>query len=188
MKRCPWSENNDLYTRYHDEEWGVPFHDDKKHFEFLILEGVQAGLSWLTVLKKRDNYRKAYDNFNPFKIAKYDKNKIFQLMNNKGLIRNKSKIEASINNAKKFIDIQKEFRSFDRYIWNFVNNKPIVNYWKNQSEIPPKTELSDKISENLKDKGFKFVGSTIVYSHLQATGIVNDHLIDCFRFNQLIEK
>jgi len=188
MKRCPWCENNDLYLRYHDEEWGVPVHDDNTHFEFLILEGVQAGLSWLTVLKKRENYRKAYDNFNPFKIAEYDGNKIFQLMNNKGLIRNKRKIEASINNAKKFIDIQKEFESFDSYIWNFVNNKSIVNYWKNESDIPSKTELSDKISENLKNRGFKFVGSTIIYSHLQATGLINDHLIDCFRFNQLTIK
>ena len=188
MIRCPWCEINDLYIRYHDEEWGVPVHDDKRHFEFLILEGVQAGLSWLIVLKKRENYRKAYDNFDPVKIAKYDENKIFQLMNNKGLIRNKRKIEASINNAKKFIDIQKEFGSFDSYIWNFVNNKPLVNYWKNISEIPSKTDLSDKISENLRDRGFKFVGSTIIYSHLQATGIVNDHLVDCFRFNQLIEK
>jgi DNA-3-methyladenine glycosylase I len=142
----------------------------------------------LTVLKKRENYRNAYDNFDPFKIAKYDEKKIFQLINNKGLIRNKRKIKASINNAIKFIDIQKEFGSFDSYIWNFVNNKPIANYWKNESEIPSKTELSDKISKDLKDRGFKFVGSTIVYSHLQATGIVNDHLIDCFRFDQLIEK
>lgn len=188
MKRCPWCENNDLYLKYHDEEWGVPVHDDNRHFEFLILEGVQAGLSWLTVLKKRENYRKAYDNFDPFKIAKYDENKIFQLMNNKGLIRNIRKVEASINNAKKFIDIQKEFGSFDTYIWNFVNNKPIVNYWKNESEIPSKTELSDKVSEKLRDRGFKFVGSTIIYSHLQATGIINDHLIDCFRFNQINEK
>ena len=186
--RCEWCEKDDLYRKYHDEEWGVPVHDDKRHFEFLILEGVQAGLSWLIVLKKRENYRKAYDNFDPVKIAKYDENKIFQLMNNKGLIRNKRKIEASINNAKKFIDIQKEFGSFDSYIWNFVNNKPLVNYWKNISEIPSKTDLSDKISENLRDRGFKFVGSTIIYSHLQATGIVNDHLVDCFRFNQLIEK
>ncbi len=188
MKRCPWCENNDLYLKYHDEEWGVPVHDDNRHFEFLILEGVQAGLSWLTVLKKRENYRKAYDNFDPLKIAKYDENKIFQLMNNKGLIRNIRKVEASINNAKKFIDIQKEFGSFDTYIWNFVNNKPIVNYWKNESEIPSKTELSDKVSEKLRDRGFKFVGSTIIYSHLQATGIINDHLIDCFRFNQINEK
>ncbi len=188
MKRCPWCENNDLYLKYHDEEWGVPVHDDNRHFEFLILEGVQAGLSWLTILKKRENYRKAYDNFDPFKIAKYDENKIFQLMNNKGLIRNIRKVEASINNAKKFIDIQKEFGSFDTYIWNFVNNKPIVNYWKNESEIPSKTELSDKVSEKLRDRGFKFVGSTIIYSHLQATGIINDHLIDCFRFNQINEK
>lgn len=188
MKRCPWCENDDLYIKYHDKEWGVPVHNDKKHFEFLILEGVQAGLSWLMILRKRENYRKAYDNFDPIKIAKYDQRKVSELMNNQGIIRNKRKIEASINNAEKFLEIQDEFGSFDRYIWNFVNNKPIVNYWKDDSEIPSKTELSDKISKDLKDRGFKFVGSTIVYSHLQAIGIVNDHIVDCFRFNQLIQK
>ena len=188
MKRCPWCENNDLYIKYHDEEWGVPVHNDIRHFEFLILEGVQAGLSWLIVLRKRENYRKAYDNFNPVKIAKYDQKKISQLLNNQGIIRNKRKIEASINNAEKFLEIQNEYGSFDSYIWNFVKNKPIVNGWKKDSEIPSKTALSDKISKDLKYRGFKFVGSTIVYSHLQATGIVNDHIIDCFRFNQLIKK
>jgi DNA-3-methyladenine glycosylase I len=188
MKRCPWGENDELYIKYHDEEWGVPVHDDKKHFEFLILEGVQAGLSWLTVLKKRENYRKAYDDFDPIKIAKYDEIKISKLMNNQGIIRNKRKIEASINNAKKFLKIQDEFGSFDNYIWNFVDYKPIVNYRRNDSEIPPKTELSDIISKDLKDRGFKFVGSTIIYSHLQAIGIVNDHIVDCFRFDQLIQK
>ena len=188
LTRCPWCENNDLYITYHDREWGVPVHDDNKHFEFLILEGVQAGLSWLIVLKKRENYRKAYDNFNPMKIAKYDEKKIFQLLNNKGIIRNKLKIKASINNAKKFIDIQKEFGSFDNYIWSFVNNKPVINRWKKESEIPSKTYLSDKISKDLKERGLKFVGSTIIYSHLQATGIINDHLVDCFRFDQINNK
>jgi len=186
MKRCPWCENNELYIKYHDEEWGVPIHDDNKHLEFLILEGAQAGLSWLTVLKKRKNYQKAYDHFDPYKIANYSEKKTNQLMNNPGIIRNKAKIKASINNAQKFLEIQKEFGSFDKYIWQFVHNKTIINSWKNDSELPSKTELSDKISNDLKKRGFKFVGSTTMYAHMQATGIVNDHIIDCFRYNQLL--
>ncbi len=185
MKRCPWCEINELYIKYHDEEWGVPVHDDKKHFEFLILEGVQAGLSWLTILKKRDNYRKTYDNFDPVKIATYDEKKIDKLMKNPGIIKNLRKIEASINNAKRFLEVQEEFGSFDNYIWSFVNNKPVINSWKKDSEIPSKTELSDKISNDLKKKGFKFVGSTIIYAHMQAIGIVNDHIVNCFRYNKL---
>ena len=188
MKRCPWCENNELYVKYHDEEWGVPVHDDKKHFEFLILEGVQAGLSWLTILRKRENYRKVYDDFDPAKIAKYDDEKIVRLMNNSGIIRNQRKIEASVNNAQRFIEIQEEFGSFDRYIWSFVNYKPVVNSWKHISEIPSKTELSDRISRNLKKRGFKFVGSTIIYAHLQAIGIINDHIVSCFRYNELIKQ
>ena len=185
MKRCPWCEINELYIKYHDEEWGVPVHDDKKHFEFLILEGVQAGLSWLTILKKRDNYRKTYDNFDPVKIATYDEKKIDKLMKNPGIIKNLRKIEASINNAKRFLEVQEEFGSFDNYIWSFVNNKPVINSWKKDSEIPSNTELSDKISNDLKKKGFKFVGSTIIYAHMQAIGIVNDHIVNCFRYNKL---
>jgi DNA-3-methyladenine glycosylase I len=185
MKRCPWCEINELYIKYHDEEWGVPVHDDKKHFEFLILEGVQAGLSWLTILKKRDNYRKTYDNFDPVKIATYDEKKIDKLMKNPGIIKNLRKIEASINNAKRFLEVQEEFGSFDNYIWSFVNNKPVINSWKKDSEIPSKTELSDKISNDLKKKGFKFVGSTIIYAHMQAIGIVNDHIVNCFRYKKL---
>jgi DNA-3-methyladenine glycosylase I len=188
MKRCPWCESDELYIKYHDEEWGVPVHDDYKHFEFLILEGVQAGLSWLTILKKRDNYRKAYDNFDPVKIAKYDEKKINQLMKNHGIIKNLRKVEASINNAQKYIEVQEEFGSFNSYIWSFVNNKPVINSWKKDSEIPSKTELSDKISNDLKKRGFKFVGSTIIYAHMQAIGLVNDHIVNCFRYNQLIKS
>jgi DNA-3-methyladenine glycosylase I len=187
MKRCSWCQNDELYIKYHDEEWGVPVHNDKKHFEFLILEGVQAGLNWLMVLKKRENYRKAFDNFDPLKIAQYNQRKVSELMNNPGIIRNKRKIEASIVNANNFIRIQEEFGSFDEYIWNFVDYKPIVNYWREISEIPSKTKLSDKISKDLKSRGFKFVGSTIIYSHLQAIGIINDHVMDCFRFTQLAQ-
>jgi len=188
MKRCPWCENDELYVTYHDEEWGVPVHEDKKHFEFLILEVSQAGLSWLTVLRKRENYRKVYDNFDPAKIAKYDDKKIIQLMNDPGIVRNLRKIEASVNNAKKFLEIQERYGSFDSYIWSFVNNKPVINSRKSDSEIPSKTELSDMISNDLKKRGFKFIGSTIIYAHLQAIGIVNDHIVDCFRYDQLIKK
>ena len=185
MRRCDWCEGDELYIKYHDEEWGVPVHDDIKHFEFLILEGVQAGLSWLLVLKKRENYRKAYDNFDPIKVANFDKNKIEKLMNNFGLIRNRRKIEASINNAIRFLEIKDDFGSFNKYIWDFVDNKPVINSWKNIFDIPSKTKLSDIISLDLKDRGFKFVGSTIIYSHMQAIGLVNDHIVDCFRYNQI---
>ncbi len=188
MNRCPWSEQNgELYIKYHDEEWGVPVHDDIKHFEFLVLEINQAGLSWKTVLAKRDNYKKAYDNFNPITVAKYDEENVTQLLNNVGIIRNRRKIEASIENAKQFLEIQREFGSFDRYIWRFVNNKPVVSSWKYDQDIPSKTILSDTISNDLKRRGFKFIGSTIIYAHLQATGIVNDHTIDCFRYKQLVD-
>ncbi len=186
IKRCPWcGQNDELYIQYHDEEWGVPVHDDIKHFEFLVLEINQAGLSWKTVLKKRDNYKKAYDNFDPLRVARYDDQKITQLLNNAGIIRNRRKIEASVNNAKRFLEIQKEFGNFDSYIWRFVNNKPVVNSWKRDSDIPSSTILSDTISSDLKRRGFKFIGSTIIYAHLQATGIINDHIVDCFRYKQL---
>ncbi len=186
MHRCPWPENDELYIRYHDEEWGVPIHDERKHFEFLVLEINQAGLSWKTVLRKRNHYRKVYDNFDPTKVAKYDDAKIIQLLNDTGIIRNRRKIEASIHNAKRFLEIQEEFGSFDSYIWNFVNNKPLVNSRRHDSDIPPRTELSDAISNDLKKRGFKFIGSTIIYAHLQAVGIVNDHIVDCFRYKQLV--
>ena len=185
MKRCDWCESDELYIKYHDEEWGVPAHDDIKHFEFLILEGVQAGLSWLLVLKKRENYIRAYDNFNPVKAASYNDIKIEELMGNKGLIRNRRKIEASVNNAIRFLEIQDDFGSFDRYIWKYVDNEPIINSWNKVTDLPSKTKLSDEISNDLRDRGFKFVGSTIIYSHMQAIGLVNDHIVDCFRYNEL---
>lgn len=182
MNRCPWCGNDELYVKYHDEEWGVPVHDDKKHFEFLVLESAQAGLNWLTILRKRENYRKDYDGFDYNKVALYDEIKINELMQDAGIIRNRRKIEASINNAKCFIEIQKEFVSFDNYIWGFVNNSHVVNNWHNISEVPATSELSDKVSKDLKSRGFKFLGTTIVYAHLQATGIINDHLVSCFKY------
>lgn len=187
MKRCPWCLSNDLYIKYHDDEWGVPIHDDKKHLEFLILEGAQAGLSWLTILKKRENYREAYDKFEVNKIAEYDKNKISQLLNNKGIIRNRNKINSSITNAKRFLEIQEEFGSFGNYIWSFLNFKPIINCWKEDSDVPSKTKISDIISNDLKNRGFKFVGSKTIYAHMQSTGLINDHIVSCFRYNQLIK-
>ena len=186
MERCPWPGKDEMYIKYHDEEWGVPVHDDSKHFEFLVLEGAQAGLSWLTILKRRENYRKAYDSFDPVKVAKYDEAKVEELLGNAGIIRNRKKIESSINNAKLFLEVQKEFGSFDKYIWSFVDHKPVVNAWKTLSEIPATTELSDRISKDLKKRGFSFVGSTIIYAHIQAIGLVNDHLVSCFRYRQLI--
>ena len=188
MKRCPWSENDALLVKYHDEEWGVPVHDDRKHFEFLVLEINQAGLSWKTILNKREYYKKVYNEFSPSIVARYSDDKINQLLNDSGIIRNRRKIEASIHNAKRFLDIQKEYNSFDSYLWNFVNNKPIVNAWKSDSDIPARTELSDVVSKDLKARGFKFIGSTIVYAHLQAVGIVNDHITCCFRYKQLINS
>jgi len=185
MKRCPWCEKNDLYIDYHDKEWGVPVYDDKKQFEFLVLESAQAGLSWLTILKRRENYRKAYDDFEAIKVASYGDNKVEELINNPGIIRNKSKIKASINNAKSFLEIQREFGSFCNYIWGFVDFKPIVNQFKSLSEVPARTSLSEEISKDLKKRGFKFIGPTIIYAHLQAVGIVNDHLIDCFRYKEI---
>ena len=188
MNRCPWPTTNEIYLRYHDKEWGTPVHDDHRHFEFLVLESAQAGLSWSTILMKRDHYRKAYDHFDPVKVSKYNDQKIEQLLSNTGIVRNRRKIEASINNAKCFLAIQKEFGSFDQYIWGFVNYKPIINRWKNISEIPAKTSLSDQISKDLINRGFRFVGSTILYAHLQAIGIVNDHIVTCFRYKELCSK
>ena len=184
-KRCYWVGSNPLYLEYHDTEWGVPLYDDHSIFEFLILETFQAGLSWMTILKKRDNFREALDNFDYKKISKYSDNKFEELMNNKGIIRNRLKIKATITNAQAFIKIQKEFGSFSKYIWNFVDNKPIQNNYSSAKEVPAKTELSDKISLDLKKRGLKFVGSTIVYSHMQATGMVNDHTPDCFRYKEV---
>jgi DNA-3-methyladenine glycosylase I len=183
LTRCPWPANDPLYIKYHDKEWGVPVHNDRKLFEFLLLEGFQAGLSWRTILYKRQNFRKAFHNFDFNKVAKYDKIKINSLMNDAGIIRNKLKIKSSVKNAKAFIAVRKEFGTFDKYIWGFVNGKPIKNNFKSLKEIPAKTELSDKISIDLKKRGFNFVGSTIIYAHMQATGMVNDHLISCFCYN-----
>jgi DNA-3-methyladenine glycosylase I len=183
--RCSWAEYNALMQEYHDKEWGTPIHDDKLLFEFLILEGVQAGLSWNIVLQKRENYRKAFDDFDYKKIANYDEKKVEELLQNKGIIRNRRKIQAAITNAKAFLEIQKEFGSFDEYIWRFVNHKPIQNAYKSLPEIPAKTELSGKISNDLKKRSFKFVGATIIYAFMQAVGMINDHIIDCFRRKEL---
>lgn len=182
MNRCAWSEGSELYRQYHDEEWGKPNHDDQIHFEFIVLESAQAGLSWITILKKRENYRQAYDNFDVTKVARYDDEKIEELMSNEGIIRNRRKIEASIKNAKVFIKIQEEFGSFDQYIWSFVDDKQIVNQWKDLSEVPAKTALSEEISKDLKKRGCSFLGPVIMYSHMQAVGLVNDHLIDCCQY------
>jgi DNA-3-methyladenine glycosylase I len=183
LNRCPWCGSDELYVKYHDEEWGVPVHDDKRHFEFLVLESAQAGLNWLTVLRKRENYRKAYDSFDALKVSQYHEEKVNELMQNAGIIRNRRKIEASINNAKHFLEIQKEFKSFDNYIWSFVDNAPVLNHWEDISQVPATSDLSDRVSKDLKLRGFKFLGSTIVYAHLQATGVINDHLTNCFRYN-----
>ncbi|MFQ5962918.1 MAG: DNA-3-methyladenine glycosylase I [Candidatus Scalinduaceae bacterium] len=183
--RCDWCTSSQLYIDYHDNEWGVPVHDDKKLFEFLILEGAQAGLSWETVLKKRENYRKAFNNFDPKKISRYGNKKIEALLANKGIIRNKLKITSAINNAKRFLEVQEEFGSFDTYIWQFVDGSPIINRYKSVQEIPATTKESDVMSKDLKKRGFKFVGSTICYAHMQATGMVNDHLVDCYRYKEI---
>jgi DNA-3-methyladenine glycosylase I len=185
VKRCPWPTDIPLMIRYHDNEWGVPVHNDKKLFEFLILEGFQAGLNWRTILNKRENFRKAFDNFDFNKVAEYDKRKINSLLKDEGIIRNKLKIEGAVANAKAFLQVRKEFGTFDKYIWSFVNGKPLQNKFKSLKDIPARTKLSDKISDDLKKREFKFVGSTIIYAHMQATGMVNDHLISCFRYKEL---
>lgn len=182
--RCDWAKN-DLAIKYHDAEWGIPQHDDRKLFEFLILEGAQAGLSWDTILRKRENYRTAFDDFDYKKIALYDEEKQAELLQNEGVIRNRRKIKSAVNNAKAFLKIQKEFGSFDKYVWNFVNGKPIVNKRKSASEVPASTTISDAISKGLKKRGFNFVGSTIMYAFMQACGLVNDHLTNCFRCKEI---
>jgi DNA-3-methyladenine glycosylase I len=179
--RCPWAKG-DLYVRYHDEEWGVPVHDDRTLFEFLILEGAQAGLSWSTILNKRENYRRAFDRFDPQRVARYDRRKVQQLMRDPGIVRNKLKIASAIGNAKSFLHVREEFGTFDRYIWQFVEGKPRVNAWKSLSQVPASTPQSDAMSKDLKRRGFNFVGSTICYAFMQAVGMVNDHLVSCFRY------
>jgi DNA-3-methyladenine glycosylase I len=182
--RCPWP-TDELYCRYHDGEWGVPVHDDRLLFEFLILEGAQAGLSWHTVLKKRENYRIAFDNFDAEKIARYGDKKIAALLNNAGIIRNRLKIQATIQNARAVLKVREEFGSFDAFLWRFVGGKPVVNHRKSMREVPPRTAVSDALSKDLLQRGFKFVGSTICYANMQAVGMVNDHLVTCFRHREL---
>jgi len=187
-ERCNWGNSNPLMIKYHDEEWGVPLHDDRKLFEFFVLEGFQAGLSWQIVLNKREGFREAFDHFDPEIVAKYDRQKMEELMNNSAIIRNRLKIAACINNARCFLEVQNEFGSFDKYIWQFVDFKSIVNSFSDLKDLPAKTPLSDKISKDLKKRGFKFVGSTVIYAHMQATGMVNDHLVGCFRYKEVNSK
>jgi len=184
IQRCPWAAD-ELYIAYHDTEWGVPLHDDQKLFEFLVLEGAQAGLSWHTVLKKRENYRVAFNQFDPEKVAHYTAAKVARLLSNPGIIRNKLKVAAAIHNAKAFLRVQEEFGSFDAYIWRFVDGRPIINHWRSLKELPARTKESESLSRDLIQRGFKFVGPTICYAHMQATGMVNDHLVSCFRHRQL---
>ena len=184
ITRCGWA-TNDLLVAYHDAEWGVPAHDDRRLFEFLTLEGAQAGLSWDTILRKRENYRQAFDDFDAERIAGYDERKLNELLQNEGIIRNRLKIASAVSNAKSFLKIKEEFGSFDSYVWSFVGGKPIVNAWKTLSEVPAKTSLSDTLSVALKKRGFKFVGSTIMYAFMQACGLVNDHLTSCFRHREI---
>ena len=178
--RCAWCGKDELYQKYHDEEWGKPVYDDKTIFEFLVLESFQAGLSWITILRKRENFRMAFDDFDYQKIANYSDEKLEELMQNAGIIRNRLKIFATRNNAQKFMEVQKEFGTFSKYIWGFVNHQPIINQLKTLKEVPATTEISDALAKDLKKRGFKFMGSTVVYAHMQATGMVNDHVIDCF--------
>lgn len=183
--RCSWSATDPLYIKYHDTEWGLPLHNDRRLFEFLILEGAQAGLSWITILKKRQNYRKAFDNFDPHKIAGYDTRKVSELLANQGIVRNKLKINAAIQNAISFLTVQGEFGSFNNYIWQFVGGDTIKNKWKSLAEIPAQTQESAAMGADLKKRGFKFVGPTICYAFMQAAGLVNDHVVDCFRYGEV---
>lgn len=184
-KRCTWPGESELMVHYHDSEWGHPRHSDEQHFEFLILEAAQAGLSWSTVLKRREGYRRAFAGFDPRKVAKYDKKKINALLRDPGIIRNRLKVESAVHNARLFMDVQKEFGTFDKYFWQFVDHKPIVNKWQESKQIPATSPISDALSKDLKERGFKFVGSTVIYAHMQAVGMVNDHLVSCFRHKQV---
>jgi DNA-3-methyladenine glycosylase I len=186
MKRCAWAGDDALYQKYHDTEWGVPLHDDQRLFEFLILEGAQAGLSWITILRKRENYRAAFDGFDARRIARYDADKIESLLKDAGIVRNRLKVQSAIINAQKFLEVQDEFGSFDRFVWQFVDGATIQNKRRSMADIPPSTPESDAMSKELKRRGFKFVGSTICYAHMQATGMVNDHTTDCFRHKELM--
>ena len=185
--RCKWAEGGNVdYIRYHDEEWGVPVHDDRVHYEFLILEGAQAGLSWSTILNKRDGYRKAFAEFEPAKVARFTNKRIAKLLENPAIVRNRLKVTSAVNNAKAFLKVQKDFGSFSDYIWEFVDGKPIQNRYRKDSDIPATSPESDALSEDLKKRGFKFVGSTIIYAHMQATGLVNDHVTGCFRYKPVV--
>ncbi|MBN1771398.1 MAG: DNA-3-methyladenine glycosylase I [Deltaproteobacteria bacterium] len=184
-RRCPWCGTEPFYVRYHDEEWGVPLHDDRTLFEFLVLEGAQAGLSWATILRKRPAYRRAFDRFDPRKVARYGARDVRRLLGDAGIVRNRLKLESAITNARAFLRVQEEFGSFDAYIWRFVDGRPIRNRWRTPAELPARTPLSDAVSKDLRQRGFRFVGSTIVYAHLQATGMVNDHLVGCFRYREV---
>ena len=187
-KRCTWSLKSDLYIQYHDEEWGVPVHDDPTHFEFLILEGAQAGLSWSTILNKREGYRKCFAGFDPEKVARFTEKRIAKILMDPGIVRNRLKVNSAVNNARKFLDVQDEFGSFDAYIWRFVDGKPIVNRWARNDQIPATSKESDALSKDLIQRGFRFVGSTVMYAHLQACGLINDHLTSCFRYRELRGK
>ena len=186
--RCAWCGTDPLYVQYHDEEWGVPVHDDHKHFEFLILEGAQAGLSWITILRKREGYREAFADFDPARVARYGKREFAHLMKNPGIVRNRLKIESAAKNARAFLAVQDEFGSFDKYVWRFVGGQPIQNRWKHMKQLPARTSESDALSKDLKRRGFTFVGSTIIYAHMQAIGMVNDHVIDCYRHKTLAKS
>ena len=186
VHRCGWVRNNDpLMTRYHDEEWGVPVHDDRKHFEFLVLEGAQAGLSWSTILNKREGYRRAFSDFDPVKVSRYTPKRIESLILNPAIIRNRMKIQSAVRNARAFLAIQKEFGTFDAYCWGFVDGRPRMNHWKTMKQIPATSPESDAFSKDLKQRGFSFVGSTVIYAHMQAVGMVNDHLVQCFRYAEI---
>lgn len=186
-KRCGWCLKFDEYIRYHDEEWGSPVHDDRVHFEFLILEGAQAGLSWSMILKKRAGYKKAFADFDPVRVSRFTPTRIEKILLDPGVVRNRLKVNAAVNNAKRFLEVQKEYGSFDAYIWSFVGGKPIINRWKTLTDIPAVTKESDALSKDLVKRGFKFVGSTVMYAHMQACGLVNDHLTDCWRYRQLLK-
>ena len=185
LERCGWCQGSALYQHYHDHEWGVPLHDDQRLFEFLILEGAQAGLSWITILNKREHYRRVYDNFDPQRVAQYGADKVAELLADPGIVRNRLKVEASIANAQAFIEVQREFGSFDRYIWSFVDHRTLLNRWASLAEVPASTPQSETMSKALKKRGFRFVGPTICYAFMQATGMVNDHLTGCFRHQEL---
>ena len=185
VKRCTWPGTDPLYLRYHDREWGVPLHNDRRLFEFLVLEGAQAGLSWITILRKRPAYRLAFHGFDYNKVARYGERDVKRLLGDAGIVRNDLKVRSAIRNARAFLKVREEFGTFDRYMWRFIDGEPVVNRWRATKQIPPRTPLSDKISKDLKQRGFNFVGSTIVYSHMQATGMVNDHLVSCFRHGEV---